>query len=312
MHLNCTTGDITHHHFYNLINLVTPNDLLVFNNTKVIPARLHGKKDSGGRVEILVERILDDKNVLAQIKSSKSPKQGSTIALDNSEYLLTVKPRQDTFFHLQFPNPGVDKILTQVGRIPLPPYIDRPDENLDKERYQTVYASKDGAIAAPTAGLHFDKELLQKLTEKGVGSTHHTLHVGAGTFQPLRVDDPKKHQMHKEQYEIDDKTCETVNTCKQSEGRVIAVGTTSVRTLESSASDGQVHATKGETDIFIYPGYNFQIVDALITNFHLPESTLIMLTSAFAGLDNIQNAYKIAVKEKYRFFSYGDAMLITK
>jgi len=312
LHLNATTGAITHYHFSDLVDLVEPPDLMVFNDTRVIPARMYGAKATGGRVEILLERAIDSHHALVQIRSSKSPQPGSMIALDDSEYRIRVLSRQQGFYEVQFPDPGVMEIARRVGHIPLPPYIDREDELADRERYQTVYARRDGAVAAPTAGLHFDNELLDNLGNKGVDRQFVTLHVGAGTFQPVRVENVEDHAMHGEMIDVDETVCQAVQACRSRGGRTIAVGTTSVRSLETAAAGESIAPYRGETDIYIYPGYGFRCVDAMITNFHLPGSTLVMLVSAFAGLDNIKRAYNIAVEQQYRFFSYGDAMLITR
>ena len=288
-------------------------DLLVFNNTRVIPARLYGRKASGGKIEILVERILDNNRVLAHVKASKSPKVGAELLLgEHDQYQITMLARHDALFELQFPD-DVLTILNQIGHIPLPPYIDRPDDEHDREVYQTVYNKVPGAVAAPTAGLHFDDGLLNQLKQKGVEMAFVTLHVGAGTFQPVRVDNITDHVMHAEYAEVPQEVVDAVLACKARGKRVIAVGTTSVRALESAAQKtGHIAPFFADTRIFIYPGYHFNVVDALITNFHLPESTLIMLVSAFAGYENTMHAYQQAVQERYRFFSYGDAMFITK
>lgn len=312
LHLNASTGEIAHYHFRDIINLLDEKDLLVFNNTKVIPARLFGAKATGGKVEILLERVLDEFHALVQLRSSKSPKAGARILLEGSDAEVEVEGRQDAFFILKFPAPGVLPIVKAAGHMPLPPYIDRPDETADAERYQTVFAEEEGAVAAPTAGLHFDDALLKKIEDKGVQSARLTLHVGAGTFQPVRVDNILEHQMHSEQIEVPQAVCDAVSACRSRGGRSIAVGTTSVRSLESASKQGELQPFTGDTDIFIYPGYEFKSVDAMITNFHLSGSTLMMLVSAFAGLDHIRHAYEVAIKEQYRFFSYGDAMLITK
>ena len=316
-----TREDLT---FVDVLDKLNKGDLLVFNNTRVIPARMFGKKASGGKLEVLVERILDEHSVLAHIRCSKSPKPGSEILLgeidvEDSELVsATMVARHDALFELKFSeSENVLHILERIGHMPLPPYIDRPDEESDKERYQTVYNEKPGAVAAPTAGLHFDDELLEKIKAKGVELAFVTLHVGAGTFQPVKVDDIADHVMHAEYVEVPQEVVEQINATKARGGRVVAVGTTSVRSLESAAKAAQ---DKGQplaeyyddTSIFITPGYEFKLVDALITNFHLSESTLIMLVSAFAGYDNIMSAYKHAVEEKYRFFSYGDAMFLTR
>ena len=315
--LDGNTGDTRHGHFRDVLDLVNPGDLLVFNNTRVIPARMFGQKASGGKLEILVERILDDHSVLAHVRASKAPKPGTQILLDNG-FSAEMVARHDALFELHFAGdlPVLD-ILNQIGHMPLPPYIDRPDENSDKERYQTVYNQRPGAVAAPTAGLHFDEPLLAALREKGVDFAYVTLHVGAGTFQPVRVERIEDHQMHSEYAEVPADVVEKINAAKARGSRVIAVGTTSVRSLETAAQ-ASLKAGKplspffGDTSIFIYPGYQYQVVDALITNFHLPGSTLIMLVSAFAGYDHVMNAYQEAVTSGYRFFSYGDAMFITR
>lgn len=314
LHLEGNTGEIKHHLFSDIIDFITPNDLLVFNNTKVIPARMHGQKESGGKVEVLVERVLDEHRVLAHVRASKSPKAGSTLLLEGQAQVKMLG-RQGELFELQFlGDKPVLTVLDEIGHMPLPPYIDRPDNDDDKQRYQTVYGEKPGAVAAPTAGLHFDEALLEQLTQKGVEMAFVTLHVGAGTFQPVRVDNINDHHMHSEYIEVPDTVVETVKRTKARGGRVIAVGTTSVRSLESAAKqhNGQLASYFGDTDIFIYPGYQFAVVDAMVTNFHLPESTLIMLVSAFSGQQHIMNAYQEAIAQKYRFFSYGDAMFLTK
>lgn len=301
--------------FHELVSLLRPDDLLVFNDTRVIPARLWGQKASGGRVEILVERILSESRCLAHVRASKAPKPGSKIRLDGVAAELEMVARHDALFELQSP-PGVGlmTLLESVGHMPLPPYIERQDELLDQERYQTVYARNPGAVAAPTAGLHFDADLLAQLAAAGVKQAFVTLHVGAGTFQPVRADDIRDHQMHSEWLEVSQATVDLVNETRQRGGRVIAVGTTSVRCLETaaqhSADPDRLTPFSGDTDIFIYPGYTFRAVNGLITNFHLPESTLIMLVSAFAGREATLAAYQHAITQRYRFFSYGDAMLI--
>ncbi|RCU48775.1 tRNA preQ1(34) S-adenosylmethionine ribosyltransferase-isomerase QueA [Corallincola luteus] len=318
LHLEGTDGAVHHRQFTDIESLVEPGDLVVFNNTRVIPARLHGCKSSGGKIEVLVERILDDHRVLAHVRSSKSPKAGAQLLLED-QIKVEMLGRDDALFELEFdPAKTVLEWLEQYGHMPLPPYIDRPDEGADRERYQTVYNQKPGAVAAPTAGLHFDDAILQRLQEKGVEQAFVTLHVGAGTFQPVRVDQVTEHKMHSEYAEVSDDVVAKILATKAAGKRVIAVGTTSVRSLESAAQASiaagheQLQPFAGETDIFIYPGYSFQIIDAMVTNFHLPESTLIMLVSAFAGYDAVMNAYAEAVAEKYRFFSYGDAMFVTR
>ena len=312
MHLDAVTGVISHYHFRDIINLINPEDLLAFNDTRVIPARLFGSKTTGGKIEILLERVLDDHNALVQIRSSKALKPGAEILIDESPHRLTVKGRQDAFYELSFPDPGVLAIAKGAGHMPLPPYIDRADEIGDQERYQTVFARHDGAVAAPTAGLHFDEALIKKIEDKGTASTRLTLHVGAGTFQPVRVKNLEDHHMHTEQINLSSDVCDAVNDCRQRSGRVIAVGTTSVRSLETASASGSIKPFNGDTNIFIYPGYKFKSVDAMVTNFHLSGSTLMMLVSAFAGTENIKNAYKVAIEAQYRFFSYGDSMLITR
>ena len=328
MHLDSTTGSINHYRFADLPSLVNSGDLMVFNDTRVIPARFHGKKASGGKLEVLLERVVDEYQALVQIRSSKSPKAGSTILLNASngsvqnEIPVHVEGRAGAFFKLQFPAPGVLKIAEQLGEIPLPPYISRDasvsQSSEDASRYQTVYAKHEGAVAAPTAGLHFDDKLLAILAGQDVARTDVTLHVGAGTFQPVRVESVEAHEMHSEQVDVSQTACNAIMKCREdNNGRVIAVGTTSVRCLESASGSTAAIAARhiqpyqGDTDIFIYPGYEFKSVDAMITNFHLSGSTLIMLVSAFAGIENIKRAYQIAIEEEYRFFSYGDAMLIT-
>ena len=312
--LDGNTGELGHKIFKDLIDFLKPNDLMIFNNTKVIPARMYGQKSTGGKVEVLVERVVDEHRVLAHVRSSKSPKEGATLILEGKAE-ATMVARHGELFELEFKGEQtVLNILDDIGHMPLPPYIDRPDTEEDKARYQTVYNEKPGAVAAPTAGLHFDEALLGKIKEKGIETQFITLHVGAGTFQPVRVDSVDEHVMHSEYIEVSQEVVDAIKKTKANGGRVIAVGTTSVRSLESAAkaSEGELQPLYGDTDIFIYPGYEFQVVDAMITNFHLPESTLIMLVSAFAGQDHIINAYKTAVNEEYRFFSYGDAMFITK
>lgn len=311
--MNKATGALSHHIFKQIIDFIQPNDLVVFNNTKVIPARLFGQKASGGKVEILVERVLDQQRFLAHVRASKAPKPGTKLMLEQSAEVEMVQ-RHDELFELAVcSDEPVLALLERLGHMPLPPYIDRPDTAEDKARYQTVYSTTPGAVAAPTAGLHFDAPLLQQLTDKGVEFAYVTLHVGAGTFQPVRVDKVLEHKMHAEYIDIPQSTVDAIAACKARGGRVIAVGTTSVRSLESAAQqgDGSLIAYKGDTQIFIYPGYEFKVVDALITNFHLPESTLIMLVSAFSQREYVMQAYATAIAEQYRFYSYGDAMFIS-
>lgn len=317
MALDGNTGDISHQTFPDVLSHLAPGDLLVFNNTRVIPARMFGQKASGGKLEVLVERILDEHSVLAHVRCSKSPKPGSEIILEG-EVNVTMVARHDALFELKFNHDeNVLNILERIGHMPLPPYIDRPDEDSDKERYQTVYNEKPGAVAAPTAGLHFDDELLEKIKAKGVELAFVTLHVGAGTFQTVKVDDVKDHVMHAEYVEVSEQVVEQIKQTKARGGRIIAVGTTSVRSLESAAKSALDAGTElapyyQDTSIFITPGYNWQLVDGLITNFHLSESTLLMLVSAFSGYEHIMAAYKEAVANEYRFFSYGDAMFLTR
>ena len=305
---------IKDHQFTDLIDLLNPNDLLVFNDTKVIPARLFGKKESGGAVEVFLERITGEKTAIAQIRASKSPKPGNKIFLGNNEqslYIEVIKRHEDSdnrFFEIEFSSPCLD-VLDQYGEIPLPPYITHEADETDSERYQTVVAKNPGAVAAPTAGLHFDQVTLDKIMAKGVKYTTLTLHVGAGTFTPVRTEDLSQHKMHSEWFSIPTETQELIKQTKSAGGRVIAVGTTSLRALESSAAFG---IQEGETKLFITPGYEFKVIDQLITNFHLPCSTLLMLVSAFAGVEPIRKAYDHAIQQQYRFFSYGDAMLLTR
>jgi len=304
------SGALSDRQFSELPELLNPGDLLVFNNTEVIPARLYARKDSGGRVEILVERLLNRQECLAQVRASKSPKPGRKLVLeDGSE--LWVLGRQDGFFHLRSNDADLMGLLQELGHMPLPPYITREDNEADRRRYQTVFAETPGAVAAPTAGLHFDQGLLERLRIAGIQSTTVTLHVGAGTFQPVRVDNIEDHQMHAEWLEVSRAACDAIAATKARGGRVIAVGTTAVRSLETAAQGGTLQPFSGDSRIFIYPPYRFRVVDAMITNFHLPESTLLMLVSAFAGYEQTLVAYRHAVEQTYRFFSYGDAMLLT-
>lgn len=310
--LDGQTGQCRHQQFSDITQELKKGDLLVFNNTRVIPARVYGRKATGGKLELLIERVLSNKTALAHVKASKSPKVDSKIFLDNG-YQLTVTGRKGALFALSFSD-DIDTVLHDIGHMPLPPYIDRADNDTDRERYQTVYSEQPGAVAAPTAGLHFDQPLLDQLAKMGVDTAFVTLHVGAGTFQPVRVDNVSEHLMHQEWMQLDATTADTINKAKAAGRRVISVGTTSVRCLETAASlsgkANRVVPFQGDTDIFIYPGFEFQIVDRLLTNFHLPESTLLMLVSAFAGFKHTLDAYKEAVDQQYRFFSYGDAMLI--
>jgi len=308
--LDRQSDQLSDRNFNDLPGLLNPGDLLVFNNTKVIPARLHGFKATGGRAEILIERLLNKKECLAQVRASKSPKPGGKLVLENGCELL-VQGRQDSFFHLRSVDADLMGLLTSLGHIPLPPYITREDNETDRRRYQTVFAETPGAVAAPTAGLHFDQVLLDQLKEAGIESTTVTLHVGAGTFQPVRVENIEDHLMHAEWLEVSQTACDAIAAARARGGRVVAVGTTAVRSLETAAQDGSLRPFSGDSRIFIYPPYRFRVVDAMITNFHLPESTLLMLVSAFAGHDQTLAAYRHAVEQSYRFFSYGDAMLLT-
>lgn len=313
--LDGQSGDVQHRQFIDIVDILKAGDLLVLNDTRVLAARLFGQKVSGGKIEVLVERVLDKHCVLAQIRASKALKAGSRLSIYKDQHRegetleLAVLGRQEQFYELQFPGSALDA-LKKFGHMPLPPYIDRADELADQSRYQTVYAQHEGAVAAPTAGLHFDAALMTALQEKGVEMAYVTLHVGAGTFQPVRVDDIESHKMHSEYLDVSATVCQQVASARQRGGRVVAVGTTSVRCLETASASGEIQPYQGDTDIFIYPGYRFRCVDALITNFHLPESTLIMLVSAFAGQENVLNAYAHAVAQRYRFFSYGDAMFV--
>lgn len=310
LQLNKQTGSVVDGQFSDFIDLLASDDLLVFNDTRVIPARLFANKETGGKVEILIERIEDTRVALAHVRASKSPKPGSVMHLQNG-MTCSVVGREDDLFRLQFDTElTLLELLAEIGHMPLPPYIERADDKDDLERYQTVFAKQAGAVAAPTAGLHFDQEIMQKLEQKGIAKTFVTLHVGSGTFQPVRVDDLSQHVMHKEFFQVSDACVQSVHAAKKRKGRVVAVGTTAVRALESASVSGVLEAGCGDTQLFITPGYRFKTVDAMLTNFHLPESTLLMLISAFAGYDAVMAAYQHAIKQGYRFFSYGDAMAI--
>ncbi|MFC1602756.1 tRNA preQ1(34) S-adenosylmethionine ribosyltransferase-isomerase QueA [Pseudomonadota bacterium] len=310
--LDGDTGLLADRGFADLPELLRPDDLLVFNNTQVMAARMYGCKATGGKVEILLERILEPHRAVAHIRASKSPKSGGRIIIGDG-YEIEVVGRTDTLFELISPAISFIDLMQREGHMPLPPYINRADEAFDQERYQTVYADKLGAVAAPTAGLHFDEVMLEKLKLLGVESAWVTLHVGAGTFQPVRADHLKDHVMHSEYVEVGEEACAKVQAAKERGGRIVAVGTTSVRSLESAAAaTGELAPFQGDTRLFITPGYTFRCVDALITNFHLPESTLLMLVSAFAGYEHVMAAYQHAVNQSYRFFSYGDAMFLSK
>jgi len=296
--------------FADVVDLLAPGDLLVFNNTRVLKARFFGAKDSGGKVEVLVERVLDTRHVLAQVRASKSPRAGSRIRLADA-FEVTVGERAGEFYTLQFPSDVFD-LIDAHGRLPLPPYIEHAADDFDEKRYQTVYAKEPGAVAAPTAGLHFDQALLDRLQDKGVRFAYVTLHVGAGTFQPVRTENLAEHKMHSEWYTMPPETVEAVRAAHAAGRHVVAVGTTSMRALESASQSGTLAAGSADTTLFITPGYTFKTVDRMITNFHLPKSTLLMLVSAFAGYRQIRAAYAHAIEKRYRFFSYGDAMLLTK
>jgi S-adenosylmethionine:tRNA ribosyltransferase-isomerase len=312
LHLEGPTGQVAHRHFPDILELLEPGDLLVFNNTRVIPARLFGQKDSGGKVEVLIERMTGDSTALAHVRANKSCKPGTLLRMEGG-IELEVTGREDNLFRVSCrnPQPLVD-LLELHGHMPLPPYLEREDGDSDRERYQTVYAERKGAVAAPTAGLHFDTGLLDALRKKGVATEFVTLHVGAGTFQPVKAERLEDHIMHSEWIDVPNRVVDAVSATRARGGRVVAVGTTSVRSLETAAQSGTLQPFTGDTSIFIYPGYDFRVIDAMITNFHLPQSTLIMLISAFAGKDAVMHAYQSAIDERYRFFSYGDAMFITR
>ncbi|KAF1004325.1 MAG: S-adenosylmethionine:tRNA ribosyltransferase-isomerase [Luteibacter sp.] len=296
--------------FYELPDMLQPGDLLIFNDTRVLPARLHGHKESGGAVEILIERVTGAHEARAQLGVSKKPKEGGRIILADGS-VITVLGRDGEFFMLRFEgDEPLERVLSRLGEMPLPPYIERGADTSDKERYQTVFAREPGAVAAPTAGLHFDEALLERLRERGVDFGYVTLHVGAGTFQPMRAEDVRDHVMHREWLNVGASLVEKIRATRAAGGRVVAVGTTVVRALESATVEGVLRPFAGETQIFIFPGYKITSVDALVTNFHLPQSTLLMLVSALAGKEAILDAYRYAVLQRYRFFSYGDAMLI--
>ena len=297
--------------FKDILSLAQPGDLLVFNDTKVIPARLHGKKETGGNVELLIERISGEKQAWVQIRASKVPKIGSSVHIHNQSgetFSVEIIGYDGRFYEVRFPD-NVFSLLERFGKLPLPPYIEHQPDGEDAQRYQTVVAKNPGAVAAPTAGLHFDEVILQNLKDVGVNQTTVTLHVGAGTFTPVREEDLSKHQMHYEWFSIPNETLQAIEKTKKNGGRVIAIGTTSLRALESQANSQQ---SSGETNLFITPGYQFKVVDGLLTNFHLPKSTLLMLVSAFAGVENIRSAYQHAINQQYRFFSYGDAMFLCR
>ena len=316
--LNSSSAEIQHRKFTDILSFLRSGDLLVFNDTRVIPARFFGEKETGGKVELLLERLLSNNRLLVQVKSSKPLRSDMRLRIyrKNTDLIedsldAIVVARTDEFYIVQFDKSlQLQEALFIHGYIPLPPYIKRSSDSQDTDRYQTIYAENDGAVAAPTAGLHFDEKILGDLSFQGIDTAFLTLHVGAGTFQPIRVDKVEEHSMHTERVVVNNRVCRKVNECKEAGGRVIAVGTTSVRALESAARGGELSPIDSETDIFIYPGFRFQIVDALITNFHLPESSLLMLVSAFCSKSMILDTYNEAVQKKYRFFSYGDAMFI--
>ena len=310
LHLDGKSGALEDLAFRDIVRFLAPGDLLVVNDTRVIKARLRGRKDSGGEVEVLVERVIDSERALAQVRASKTPKAGRRL-LFSRDAEAEVLGRHGEFFELRFNSPVLD-VLSSHGETPLPPYITHAPQADDESRYQTVYARSPGAVAAPTAGLHFDDALLAGLEGKGVGVASLTLHVGAGTFQPVRTDDLSQHVMHAEWYEISSSTVAAIEATRAKGRKVVAVGTTALRALESAAAAGPLRAGSAETRLFIVPGYKFRVVDRLVTNFHLPRSTLLMLVSAFAGIDNIRRAYAHAVARRYRFFSYGDAMLLER
>lgn len=310
LHVERESGRRQDRAFADLPELLEAGDLLVFNNTRVIPARLWARKESGGRVEIMIERVVDDHEALVQLRANRKPAPGAHLFVEGQGD-LEVLGRKDEFWRLRIvAGPGWSTLLEAVGHMPLPPYIEREDETVDAERYQTVYARVPGAVAAPTAGLHFDAGIFERLSREGVDRAECTLHVGAGTFQPVRVEDVSEHHMHAEWLSVSPELVDAVKAARSRGGRVVAVGTTAVRALETAAADGDLVPFAGDSRLFIYPGYKFRVVDAMITNFHLPGSTLLMLVSAFAGRDNVLAAYRHAVEQEYRFFSYGDAMFI--
>jgi len=310
--LNGVTGEFADRMFVDLPTLIAPGDVLVFNDTRVLKARLHGRKSTGGQVEIMIERILDEHHAMAMMRASHAPQAGALLDLDGGAQVRVVG-RDGGFYRLEFlGDTTVQGVLAERGEIPLPPYITRSADGEDERRYQTVYAREPGAVAAPTAGLHFDDAMLQRLRDAGAEVAFLTLHVGAGTFQPVRSRTIEEHVMHRERYELPAATVAAVERARARGGRVTAIGTTSLRALEAAALGGGLRAGAGETALFIRPGFPFRVVDRLLTNFHLPRSTLLMLVAAFAGLDNVLRAYRHAVARRYRFFSYGDAMLIDK
>lgn len=312
LRLDGKTGKLADEKFIDLPEFIAPGDLLVFNNTKVIKARLAGSKATGGQIEALIERVIDTQHALAHIKSSRSPKPGSKLLFADAFEAEVIERQDDLFLIKILSDRDLLDLLDQYGSLPLPPYIEHDADAHDDERYQTVYAEQPGAVAAPTAGLHFDEAMLERLKVHGVNIAYVTLHVGAGTFQPVRVDNISEHKMHSELYSVPEETVALIKATQAQGKKVTAIGTTSMRALESAARSGELMAGSGDTDIFITPGYEFKVVERILTNFHLPKSTLLMLVSAFAGLEHIQQAYQHAIAQKYRFFSYGDAMLIER
>lgn len=309
LHLPRDSGGVSDVRFRDLPGFLRAGDLLVFNNTRVIPARLFGAKETGGRVEVMIERLIGSDECLAQLRVSKPLREGGRVVLEDGSGLVLLG-REGSFFRLRCESGSLASLLESHGHMPLPPYIEREDTEADRERYQTVYATVPGAVAAPTAGLHFDSDLLNTIDGLGVERAEVTLHVGAGTFQPVRCERIEDHRMHAEHLEVGADVCEAVERTRQRGGRVVAVGTTAVRSLETAAADGELRPYAGDSRLFIYPGYEFRVIDGLVTNFHLPESTLLMLVSALAGRERVLHAYRHAVEQRYRFFSYGDAMLL--
>jgi S-adenosylmethionine:tRNA ribosyltransferase-isomerase len=311
LHLDGRTGALEDLLFADLPRLLGPCDVLVLNDTRVIKARLTGRKSSGGRIELFVERLLGEREVLALIRASHPPRQGSELLVGDG-VRAEVLGREGDLYRLRFKEGNAAELLERCGQIPLPPYITHAPDEKDAERYQTVYAERPGAVAAPTAGLHFDAAMLERLAAQGVRIARVTLHVGAGTFQPVRTETVEAHRMHRERFELPQATVDAIEGARSAGGRVLAAGTTALRALESAARGGRLEAAKGETDLFVYPGFAFRVVDRLLTNFHLPKSSLLMLVAAFAGYANIRRAYAHAIEHRYRFFSYGDAMLIER
>lgn len=308
LHLDRATGGLVDTNIPDLANLLRPGDLLVLNDTRVIPARLHGYKATGGVVELLLERILGERRFSAKIRASKPPKTGTEITLGDIQ--VTVTAREGELFQLEMHQGDVDELLAREGHVPLPPYIQRDDNPVDRERYQTVWARQPGAVAAPTASLHFDDELLDAIEQRDVGIGYLTLHVGSGTYQRVRTQDLAQHRLHAEQVAIGEALCARIRKTKAAGGRIVAAGTTVVRSLEAAAASGEIAPFRGETELFITPGYDFRVIDALLTNFHEPESSLLMLVCAFGGMRPVLAAYQHAIAERYRFLSYGDAMFI--